>query len=128
MVGEDTNHGDQEHQPWHSCCQQALRPEILTMSSNDGWWRHQACRPGIPTMATRDTNHGFRGHQFCKTSAILLSLSFLPSSTLLRLLFGLCSDLVRSCFGKYPNKVRTRSERKKTESGTRLEQEWNKII
>ena len=48
--------------------------------------------------------------------------------TLIRLLFGPRSDLVRSCFGKHPNKVRTRSERKKTESGRRVEGEWNKTI
>ncbi len=47
-------------------------------------------------------------------------------STLLRLSFGPPSDLVRSCFGKHPNKVRTRSEGKRTECGRRVEGEWNK--
>ena len=56
----------------------------------------------------------------------LLDTVYFPS-TLVRLLFGPCSDLVRSCFGIHPNKVRTRSERKRTESGTRVEQEWNKV-
>gem|GEM_PF-6840224 len=52
-------------------------------------------------------------------------LLFLSRSTLVRLLFGHPSDLVWSFFGIHPNKVRTRSERKKTESGRRVEREWN---
>jgi hypothetical protein len=53
-------------------------------------------------------------------SYLISHISNLPPSTLLRLSFGPPSDLVRSCFGKHPNKVRTRSESKRTESGTRV--------
>lgn len=44
MVGGDTNHGDQGHQPW---------------------------RQGTPTMATKDTNHVDQetNHVFCANKA-----------------------------------------------------------
>ena len=54
-------------------------------------------------------------------------VSFLSRYTLVRLSFGPCTDLVRSFFGKHPNKVRTRCERKRTESGRRVEGEWKEI-
>ena len=55
----------------------------------------------------------------------LVMVLFLSRYTLIRLSFGPCPDLVRSCFGKHPNEVRTRCERKRTESGRRVEGDQN---
>ena len=57
MVGGDTNHGDQEHQPW--------RPGKPTMATKDTIHSdqgHQPWRSGRPTMATKDTIHSDPGH------------------------------------------------------------------
>jgi hypothetical protein len=59
------------------------------------------------------------------TLRVLVMVLFLSRYTLVRLSFGPCTDLVRSCFGKHPNEVRTRCERKRTESGRRVDGDQN---